>query len=115
MPTRIAFAGLSRLCEDVLRAGLEDRPDLELIEPWTQLLALSDPASRRDTNVLFIELIVDELPHALRMLLAAAPALRIVGLAPDASQATVFTLHERRTIAFGPTADRLWRLSAAAA
>jgi hypothetical protein len=109
--TRIAFAGLSPLCEEVLRAGLATRPDIELVFPWTKLSLLAADGSSGATEVLFVELDGPELPTALRMLLAAAKPLRIVALTADASKATLFTLQERRTILLGVTPERLWGAS----
>jgi hypothetical protein len=44
--------------------------------------------------------------------MVAAEPLKIVGMTPDASRATVFTLQEQRTILLGVTASRLWRRAA---
>lgn len=107
--TRVAFAGLSTLCEEILRAGLTQRSDIELVSPWTSLPVLGGDGTLGLAEVLFVELDGEELPPALRVLLVAAEPLRIVGMSPDATSATLFTLHERRTILFGVTADRLWR------
>jgi hypothetical protein len=104
--TRVAFAGLSRLCEDVLRAGLVLRPDIELVAPWTRL-GLLDGEGAGLAEILFVELDGDELPSALRMLLVAAEPLKIVGMSPDASRAILFTLHEQRTLMLGATAERV--------
>jgi hypothetical protein len=78
--TRVAFAGLSRLCEDVLRAGLVLRPDIELVASWTRLAVLDG---------------------------VAAEPLKIVGMSRDASRAILFTLHEQRTLMLGATATRV--------
>jgi hypothetical protein len=107
--TRVAFAGLSPLCEDVLRSGLAQRPDIELISPWTKLPLLGGDGRLGLAELLFVELVDEELPQALRVLLASAEPLRIVGMSPDASRATVYSLHEQRTILIGATASRIWR------
>lgn len=103
--TRVAFAGLSRLCEDVLRAGLVLRPDIELVAPWTRLL--NNDGALGIAEILFVELDGEELPSALRMLLVAAEPLKIVGMSSDASRAILFTLHEQRTLMLGATAERV--------
>jgi hypothetical protein len=105
--TRVAFAGLSRLCEDVLRAGLVLRPDIELVAPWTRLPLLGGDGTLGLAEILFVELDGEELPSALRMLLVAAEPLKIVGMSPDASRAILFTLHEQRTLMLGATAKRV--------
>ena len=105
--TRVAFAGLSRLCEDVLRAGLVLRPDIELVAPWTRLTLLGGDGALGLAEILFVELDAEQLPSALRMLLVAAEPLKIVGMSPDASRAVLFTLHEQRTLMSGATAGRV--------
>lgn len=105
--TRVAFAGLSRLCEDVLRAGLVLRPDIELVAPWTRLAVLDGGGATGPAEILFVELDGEELPSALRMLLVAAEPLKIVGMSPDASRTILFTLHEQRTLMWGATATRV--------
>jgi hypothetical protein len=105
--TRVAFAGLSRLCEDVLRAGLTLRPDIELVAPWTRLPLLGGEGVLGLAEILFVELDGDELPSALRVLLVAAEPLKLVGMSPDASRAILFTLHEQRTLMLGATAGRV--------
>ena len=107
---RVALAGLSPLCEEVLRAGLLERPDIALISPWTELPLLAGLPSDGVLELLFIELMDEQLPSALRVLLAAANPLRIVAMAADATRATLFTVHERRTIVIGPTTEALWRV-----
>ena len=107
--TRVAFAGLSRLCEDTLRAGIVRRPDIELISPWTRLPLLGGDGELGLAEILFVEIDGDELPPALRVLMVAAEPLKIIGMSPDAKRATVFTLHEQRTVIIGATDRRLWR------
>jgi hypothetical protein len=105
--TRVAFAGLSRLCEDVLRAGLLQRPDIELVVPWTRLPLLGGDGTLGPAEILFVELEGEELPSALRMLLVAAEPLKIVGMSPNASRAMLYTLHEQRTLMSSATAGRV--------
>jgi hypothetical protein len=105
---RIAFAGLSPLCEDILQAALRDRPDIEFVQPWTQLPALTGCAQSDIRELLFVELIGDELPSSLRVLLIAAEPLKIVGLSPDARSATMFTITEQRTVLSEYSAGELW-------
>jgi hypothetical protein len=107
--TRVAFAGLSPMCEEILRAGLLQRRDIELIAPWTRLPLLCDEASLGLAEILFVELHGEALPPALRVLLVAAEPLKIVGMSADAKRATLFTLREQRTLMLGVTAARLWR------
>jgi len=107
--TRVAFAGLSPMCEEILRAGLTQRRDIDLICPWTRLPVLGGDGVLGPVEILFVELEADELPPALRVLMVAAEPLKIVGITPDASRATLFTLQEQRTILIGATASRLWR------
>lgn len=95
---RVAFAGLSPLTEAILRAALNQRPELELVSPWTRLTSLSGAGTPGSAELLFVELECATLPSALRALLAAASPLRIVGLSPDARSATVFGLVEQRTV-----------------
>jgi hypothetical protein len=111
--TRIAFAGLSPLCEEILRAGLKQRPDIELVTPWTRLPLLGGEDPLGLSEILFVELDGEELPGALRMLLVAAEPLKIVAMSPDARRATEFTLREQRTILLGVTPARLWRRATA--
>lgn len=106
MPTaRVAFAGLSALSEDILRAALERRPDIELVTPWTRLASLA--CSQDLPEMLLLELDEPALPAALRAMLAAAPQLRIIALAPDRRQATIFFVAEQRTVIFGWSAEDL--------
>jgi len=108
MPSaRIAFAGLSPLCEQILRAGLARRPDIELVTPWTRLSSLGTPDGATAPETLLIELERPHLPPALRALLSAAASLRIVALSPDARSATVFRLVEERTFLFDCEAQDL--------
>ena len=107
--TRVAFAGLSKICEEILRDGLAQRPDIELISPWTQLPLLGGDGTLGLAELLFVELETDELPPALRVLMIAAEPLKIVGITKDASRATLFTLHEQRTVMVGATAPGVLR------
>lgn len=110
MPTaRIAFAGLSPLCEDILRAALRERSDIELVEPWTQLPSLASETSPGMAELLFVELDGTDLPPALRVLVVAADPLKIVGLSPDARSATLFSIREQRTVLVDYSAGSLWR------
>jgi hypothetical protein len=112
--TRVAFAGLSRLCEDTLRAGLVHRPDIELVSPWTRLPLIGGDGELGLAEILFVELECPELPPSLRVLMVAAEPLRIVGMSADGSRATLFTLTEQRTVLAEVTAPRLWRRATAA-
>ena len=105
---RIAFAGLSPLCEDILQAALRDRPDIEFVQPWTQLPALAGKGQSDMRELLFVELIGNELPASLRVLLIAAEPLKIVGLSSDARSATMFTIREQRTVLLDYSAGELW-------
>jgi hypothetical protein len=40
--------------------------------------------------------------------MVAAEPLKIVGITKDASRATLFSLHEQRTVMVGATAPRVW-------
>lgn len=104
---RIAFAGLSPLCEEILCAALARRPDIERVAPWTQLPALSAGAPDAAREMLVVELERPLLPGALRTLLAAAPQLRIIALSSDARSATIFGLVEQRTVLFDCSAEQL--------
>ncbi len=105
---RVAFAGLSPLCEDILQAALRHRPDIEFVHPWTQLPALAGKTQSDLRELLFVELLGNELPASLRMLLIAAEPLKIVGLSPDARSATLFTISEQRTVLLDYSAGELW-------
>lgn len=106
MPTaRVAFAGLSPLSEDILRAALARRPDIELVTPWTRLSSLA--RSQELPEMLLLELDGSTLPAALRAMLSAAPQLRIIALSPDARSATLFFVAEQRTVIFGYSAESL--------
>jgi hypothetical protein len=111
--TRVAFAGLSALCEEILRAGLVQRPDIELVAPWTRLPLLGGEGSLGLAEILFVEMDGDELPSALRVLLVAAEPLKIVAMSGDATRATEFTLREQRTILMGATPARILRRASA--
>jgi hypothetical protein len=105
---RIGFAGLFPICEKVLREPLKSRQDIELIEPWTQLPSLHDDSMPGISELLFVQMDDDELPQALRVLLAAAEPLRIVGLSANARKATIFSIHDRKTVMLGYGPGRLW-------
>jgi hypothetical protein len=109
---RVAFAGLSPLCEGIFRSALARRQEIEFVSPWAQLPSLaseseSDAAAR---EVLVIELEGDRLPRSLHVLLGAAPSLCIVGLSADARTASIFSLRETRTVFFDCSADQLCRV-----
>lgn len=109
MPTAlIAFGGLAPLCEDILTAALRERPDIDLVAPWTSLPSLNGGARPEPPEFLFVELPGAELPPALRILLVAAEPLRVVGLSADARRATLFTIHEERTVLLDYSASELW-------
>jgi hypothetical protein len=105
---RIGFAGLSPLCEDILRAALRERDDILLVEPWTQLPCLAGEAFPATPELLFVELQGADLPSALRVLTVAAEPLKIVGLSADARAATLFSIREQRTMLFDYSAGTLW-------
>jgi hypothetical protein len=105
---RIAFAGLFPLCEEILRAALRQRKDIELVEPWTELPSINSDSIPGVPELLFVQLNSEELPQALRVLVAAAEPLRIVGLSTDARVATLFSIHERRTVMLDYAPGRLW-------
>lgn len=97
--TRVAFAGLSPLREDIVRQALGRSGDFQVVEPWTSLRALRRPPGGDDeVDVLFIELAEARLPSAVRAMLAAASRLRIVALSVDATWARVFELREHQTV-----------------
>ncbi len=104
---RVAFAGLSPLSEEIFRAALARRPDIELVSPWTRLASLGPGAAADSCEMLVLELEERTLPASLRALLAAAPPLRIIGLSADARAATIFSLNEERTVLFDCSADQL--------
>jgi hypothetical protein len=108
LTARIAFAGLSPMCEDILQAALRGRPDIELIAPWTRLPALAGKGDSDLRELLFVELIGTELPASLRVLLVASEPLKIVALSPDARSATLFSIHEQRTVLLDYSAGELW-------
>jgi hypothetical protein len=107
--TRVAFAGLSPLCEDILQAALHGRQDIEIVAPWTKLPALAGHCEPDKRELLFIELLGSDLPASLRVLLLAAQPLAIVGLSPDARSATLFTICEQRTVLLNCSAGKLWQ------
>jgi hypothetical protein len=91
--TRVAFAGLSPLCERIVREALARDGRFEVVEPWTSLPALDLAAAHEAGDILFLELTQGHLPAAVRAMQAAA-RLRIVALSLDASRASVFELLE---------------------
>lgn len=107
---RVSFAGLSSLCERILRDALKQRADIDLVLPWTRLDSLLATNSSGTPEILFLELDRQVLPAPLRCLLAAASPLRIVALSPDASAATIFSVTEQRTVLEGKNADDLCEL-----
>lgn len=106
---RIAFAGLSPLCERIVRDAIERRPGIELVKPWTELPSLSC-RNGETPEMLVVELKESALPPALRVLLSTAPELRIIALSPDAHRATLFRVHEQRTVLFDGLAEDLCSL-----
>lgn len=114
--TCVAFAGLSPLRERILRESLRRSIDVEVIEPWTSLAALSPSVARPEgIDVLFVELAGAQLPDALRAMLASSSRLRIVGLSVDAEWAKVFELREHQTVLLQCVADDLCAAIGAAA
>jgi len=105
---RIGFAGLFPICEKVLREPLKSRRDIELIEPWAQLPSLHGDSMPGIPELLFVQMDGDELPQALRVLLVAAEPMRIVGLTSDARRATIFSIHDRKTVMLGYGPGSLW-------
>jgi hypothetical protein len=106
--TRVAFAGLSPLREDIVREALARAGDVEVVVPWTSLAALRPGGAPRDASeILFVELAGAGLPDALRAMLAGASRLRIVALSVDAASATVFEMREHRTVLMRCIADDL--------
>ena len=105
--TRVAFAGLSKMCAEILLEGLAQRPDIELISPWTQLPLLGGDGTLGLAEILFVELETSELPSALRVLMVAAEPLKIVGISKYGSKATLFSLQEQRSILIDADAPRV--------
>jgi hypothetical protein len=106
--TRVAFAGLSPLREDIVREALGRAGHFEVVEPWTSLRALRrQGGDEEEVDILFIELVEARLPSAVRAMLAAASRLRIVGLSVDATWARVFELREHETVMMKCVADDL--------
>jgi hypothetical protein len=113
---RVAFAGLSPLCERIVTEALSRAGDFEVVEPWTSLDALRRQTPREDSeNVLFIELAGVRLPGALRAMLASATRLKIIALSMDATCATVYELREHRTEMLRFVADDICAALAASA
>ena len=109
---RVAFAGLSPLCEGIFRSALARRQEIEFVSPWSQLPSLASDSDAAAREVLVIELDGDLLPRSLHVLLGAAPGLCIVGLSADARTASTFSLRETHTVFFGCSADQLCRVLA---
>jgi hypothetical protein len=105
---RVAIAGLSPLCEQILRAALVRRPEIQVITPWTRLASLDANIGPETSEMLICELEGRSLPKALRALLAAAPRLRIVALSDDARSATVFAVTEQQMVLSDCSAEELW-------
>ena len=106
--TRVAFAGLAPLREDIVREALGRSGSFEVVEPWTSLDALSRRGHAGDgVDILFIELADGRLPTAMRAMLAAAPRLRLVALSVDATWARIFELREHQTLMMQCVADDL--------
>lgn len=106
---RVAFAGLSPLCEGIFRAALARRPSVMFVSPWAHLPSLGPGSSPDTSEILVIELEGRTLPRSLHALLGAAPGLCIVGLSADARSASIFSLRESHTICFDCSADQLCR------
>jgi hypothetical protein len=104
---RVAFAGLSPLCERILRGALSQREDVDLVEPWTRLASVNASNSAGTPEILFLELDRHQLTPPLRAMLATAAGLRIIALSPDGREATVFALHEQRSILQERSADEI--------
>jgi len=92
-----------------VRDAVERRAGIELVRPWTDLPSLGR-ASDDIAEMLVIELKEPALPPALRVLLSTAPQLRIIALSPDARRATLFRVHEQRTVLFDGLAEDLCSL-----
>jgi hypothetical protein len=107
---RVAFAGLSPLCEGIFRSALARRQEIEFVSPWAQLPSLASESDAVVREVLVIELEGDCLPRSLHVLLGAAPRLCIVGLSADARTASIFSLRETHTVFFDCSADQLCRV-----
>lgn len=109
LPTaRVAFAGLSPLCEGILRNALAKRCDIDLVEPWTRLSSVSASNSAAQPEILFLELDRHSLTAPLRAMLAAATGLRIIALSSDGRAATVFAMQEQRTVLQEKSAEDLF-------
>ena len=107
---RIAMAGLVPLCEKIIEEALARRPELQRVEKWTSLSSLYRLGPPELPEILLIPLARPPLPEALRVLLAAAPGLRIVALNDDCSAATVFEVREQRYVHLDRKADDLCEL-----
>ena len=95
------------MCVEILLEGLAQRPDIELISPWTQLPLLGGDGTLGLAEILFVELETSELPSALRVLMVAAEPLKIVGISKYGSKATLFSLQEQRSILIDADAPRV--------
>jgi len=104
---RVAFAGISPLCENIFRAALSRRPAVAFVSPWAQLPSLGSDSSASAREVLVIELEGGRLPRSLHVLLGAAPSLCIIGLSADARTASIFSLRETHTLCFDCSAEQL--------
>jgi hypothetical protein len=104
---RVAFAGLSPLCEGIFRAALARRPEVSFVSPWSRLPSLGSDAPAGAREVLVIEMEGRELPRALHVLLGSAPNLCILGLSANARTASIFTLREMQTQCFDCSAEQL--------
>jgi len=104
---RVAFAGLSPLCEGIFRSALARRQEIEFVSPWARLPSLASEPDAAAREVLVIELEGDRLPRSLHVLLGAAPGLCIVGLSADGRKASIFSLRETHTVFFDCSADQL--------
>jgi hypothetical protein len=104
---RVAFAGLSPLCEGIFRAALARRPEVSFVSPWAKLPSLDSEMPADAREVLVIELEGRQLPRSLHVLLGCAPSLCILGLSADARTASIFSLREMRTQCFDCSAEQL--------
>jgi hypothetical protein len=104
---RVAFAGLSPLCEGIFRSALARRPEVAFVSPWARLPSLGSESQPGTREVLVIELEERRLPRSLHVLLGAASGLCIVGLSADGRRASIFSLREMHTHCLDCSAEQL--------
>ena len=104
---RVAFAGLSPLCEGIFRAALARRPSVAFVSPWANLSSLGSDSNMGAREVLVIELEGRRLPRSLHAMLGSAPSLCIVGLSADARTASIFSLRESHSLFFDCSVEQL--------